>query len=233
MGMLLVGGAQVRHIVALAAGRDRRRRRWSSTPGCSRSTSSDRLTVVPRDAGPGVRRARRRVQPRAGQDRHRRGRPHRQGLFKGTQTRLGIVPEQHTDFIFTAVGEELGFVGAGTAARAVRRSSPGGSGAPPSWPATCSARSSASACCRCSCSRSSRTSGMTMGIMPITGIPLPVHVLRRLQHPRRLRRASAWCSTSTCAASADVAADRRLGQARSIGRARRGRSGSPVAWPAT
>ncbi|HVM39807.1 MAG TPA: rod shape-determining protein RodA [Acidimicrobiia bacterium] len=33
------------------------------------------------------------------------------GLFEGTQTSLAFVPEQHTDFIFTAVGEELGFVG--------------------------------------------------------------------------------------------------------------------------
>ncbi|MHB8513186.1 MAG: rod shape-determining protein RodA [Actinomycetota bacterium] len=33
------------------------------------------------------------------------------GLFKGTQTNLDFVPEQHTDFIFTAVGEETGFVG--------------------------------------------------------------------------------------------------------------------------
>jgi len=33
------------------------------------------------------------------------------GLFQGTQTNLAFVPEQHTDFIFTAVGEELGFVG--------------------------------------------------------------------------------------------------------------------------
>jgi rod shape determining protein RodA len=36
-----------------------------------------------------------------------------QGYLKGSQTKLGYVPEQHTDFIFTAVGEELGFIGAG------------------------------------------------------------------------------------------------------------------------
>lgn len=33
------------------------------------------------------------------------------GLFKGTQKALGLVPEQHTDFVFSVVGEELGFVG--------------------------------------------------------------------------------------------------------------------------
>ena len=36
-----------------------------------------------------------------------------QGLFKGAQTNLAYVPEQQTDFIFSAVGEQLGFVGAG------------------------------------------------------------------------------------------------------------------------
>ncbi len=34
-----------------------------------------------------------------------------QGLFSGTQTKLSYVPENQTDFIFTVVGEELGFLG--------------------------------------------------------------------------------------------------------------------------
>ncbi len=34
------------------------------------------------------------------------------GLFEGNQTNLSFVPEQSTDFIFTAIGEQLGFVGA-------------------------------------------------------------------------------------------------------------------------
>ena len=36
-----------------------------------------------------------------------------QGLFHGSQTQSGFVPEQHTDFVFTVAGEELGLVGAG------------------------------------------------------------------------------------------------------------------------
>ncbi len=33
------------------------------------------------------------------------------GVFSGTQSRLGFVPERHTDFILAVVGEELGFWG--------------------------------------------------------------------------------------------------------------------------
>ena len=95
-----------------------------------------------------------------------------QGWLQGTQTNLNLVPEQETDFIFTALGEEFGFVGvtlllllyAYMLARIwfIARASNDLFGA-----------------FACVGALSMFTFqifeniGMTMGLMPITGIPLP------------------------------------------------------------
>jgi rod shape determining protein RodA len=91
---------------------------------------------------------------------------------ENTQTSLDFVPEQHTDFIFTAVGEQLGFVGSATLLglfafllwRAIRIAT--------------MARDLfgvllATGCAALWAFQLFVNIGMTMGIMPITGIPLP------------------------------------------------------------
>jgi rod shape determining protein RodA len=94
------------------------------------------------------------------------------GIGHGAQTNLGYVPEQQTDFIFTAVAEQLGFVGSvgvlailGVIAWRILR-------------AAVVARDVFG---RLICAglfafvafSVFQNAGMTMGIMPITGIPLP------------------------------------------------------------
>jgi rod shape determining protein RodA len=94
------------------------------------------------------------------------------GYLQGTQTNLDFVPEQHTDFIFTVVGEELGFVGGmfllglysvllwrGFRTALMSRDSFGtllAAGVTVMWAFQVFVNV-----------------GMTLGIMPITGIPLP------------------------------------------------------------
>ncbi|HJR24152.1 MAG TPA: rod shape-determining protein RodA [Acidimicrobiales bacterium] len=94
------------------------------------------------------------------------------GLFNGTQTRLDLVPEQHTDFIFTAVGEELGFVGSATLLALLGVIA---------WRIWRTAQMSRDPLGTLVCVgvlamfvfQVFENVGMTMGIMPVTGIPLP------------------------------------------------------------
>jgi rod shape determining protein RodA len=94
------------------------------------------------------------------------------GLLHGVQTNLGYVPEQSTDFIFTAVGEQLGFVGAAGLLSLLGLIA---------WRVLHAAGKSRDIFGRLICTglftfvafSVFQNAGMTMGIMPITGIPLP------------------------------------------------------------
>jgi rod shape determining protein RodA len=94
------------------------------------------------------------------------------GFGAGVQTKDGFVPEQHTDFIFTAVGEDLGFVGGATLLLLY---------ALLAWRLWRIALLSsdffgtlvAIGVLAMFAIQVFENVGMTMGIMPITGIPLP------------------------------------------------------------
>jgi rod shape determining protein RodA len=95
-----------------------------------------------------------------------------QGLFHGSQTRAGFVPEQHTDFVFTVAGEELGLVGAGVLiallcvviwrALAIAALTPDVFG-----------RVAAAGIACWFGFQTFQNVGMCLGIMPVTGVPLP------------------------------------------------------------
>jgi rod shape determining protein RodA len=95
-----------------------------------------------------------------------------QGLFGGSQTNGQYVPEQHTDFIFTVVGEELGFVGGAVVI---------GLFGVIVWRILRAARLAqdtfGTLCCMgvlgMFVAQMFENIGMAMGIMPVTGIPLP------------------------------------------------------------
>jgi rod shape determining protein RodA len=96
-----------------------------------------------------------------------------QGLFNGSQTRSGFVPEQHTDFVFTVAGEELGLIGAGLliALFAVLL-----------WRALRIALAAEDMFGRVAAAgiacwfgfQTFQNVGMCLGIMPVTGVPLPL-----------------------------------------------------------
>ena len=96
-----------------------------------------------------------------------------QGLFEGSQTHAGFVPAQHTDFIFTVAGEELGLVGAGGIIALV---------AVVVWRALVIASRSTDLFGRVAAGgiacwiafQGFQNIGMCLGIMPVTGVPLPL-----------------------------------------------------------
>src|SRR3954451_11297725 len=96
-----------------------------------------------------------------------------QGLFGGSQTKSGFVPEQHTDFIFTVAGEELGLVGSAVLIallgvvlwRALRIAM----GAEDLF-----GRVAAAGVACWFGFQAFQNIGMCLGIMPVTGVPLPL-----------------------------------------------------------
>jgi rod shape determining protein RodA len=94
------------------------------------------------------------------------------GLFAGTQNLLRFIPEQHTDFIFTVVGEELGLIG-GTVLLVLY--------AVWLWRALAIAADArdrlggliATGVATMVAFHVIINVGMTIGLLPITGIPLP------------------------------------------------------------
>jgi len=95
-----------------------------------------------------------------------------QGLFEGSQTRSGFVPEQHTDFVFTVAGEELGLVGAGLLIALL---------GVVLWRALTIAAHTDDVFGRMAAAgiacwfgfQAFQNIGMCLGIMPVTGVPLP------------------------------------------------------------
>ncbi len=94
------------------------------------------------------------------------------GLLQGAQTNLGYVPEQRTDFIFSAVGEQLGFVGSATLLFLY---------GVVAWRILRTAQLAKDTFGRLICAgvfafvvfSVFENIGMNMGIMPVAGIPLP------------------------------------------------------------
>lgn len=165
-GMLYAGGARRRDLALLgAAGAAATPLLWHLFKDYQRRRLLSFLdpTLDPRGAGYGIIQSKIAVGS---------GMLWGKGLFAGTQGVLQFVPEHHTDFIFSVVGEELGFIGCvlllvlfyvwlarGVRAAAVARDRFGAL--------------VAVGIVSMVAFHVFVNVGMTVGIMPITGIPLP------------------------------------------------------------
>lgn len=167
-GAILVSGARLRWLLALAAGAAAAViAAWQV--GLVKPYHLERLMVLADpsayESGVGYNAAQARIAIGSGGLLGR-------GLFSGEQTAGHFVPEQHTDFIFTVVGEELGFAGAVAILLlvfvllfrgltiAARGASPYGrvvAGGVVCWLAF----------------QTFVNVGMTVGLLPIVGVPMP------------------------------------------------------------
>jgi rod shape determining protein RodA len=101
------------------------------------------------------------------------GGPWGKGLFNGTQSQLGFLPERHTDFIFSVIGEEMGFLGGisviGLYLLLIFRLVTIGKLARDRYGfLVCSGLATMF------CFELVLNVGMNLGLMPVTGIPLPL-----------------------------------------------------------
>lgn len=167
--MTAVAGAQIKHLAAfLLAGTLLFGAMWHT--GVLKPYQKNRLvvfldpTIDPRGSGYHIQQSRIAIGS---------GRETGKGLFRGTQKKLRFVPERHTDFIFTVVGEELGFAGSALVLFLY-------------WLLL---TRGLSVCLTCEDLTGQLMAvgvvamftfhtvvnvGMTLGIMPVTGVPLPL-----------------------------------------------------------
>ncbi len=155
LGLLAAGGVAAA-VAAVSAG-------WLKDYQVDRFMAFTDPTLDPRGAGYNVEQARIAVG---------NGGLFGQGLFDGSQTRSGFVPEQHTDFVFTVAGEELGLVGAGVLIALL---------VVVLWRALSIAAHADDVFGRVAAAgiacwlgfQAFQNIGMCLGIMPVTGVPLP------------------------------------------------------------
>lgn len=168
LGMLVVGGVRLRHLMVLVL------LGVVAVVGILQSDTldqyqKDRITSFanPEGADPRVR-----YNVEQAQTAISSGGLTGYGFGKGPSTRLGYVPAQQTDFIFSVAGEEYGFVGAGTLVLLF---------AVMVWRVWRIAQLAADTMGTLMCIgvlsmllfHIFENIGMNLGIMPVTGIPLP------------------------------------------------------------
>jgi len=94
------------------------------------------------------------------------------GFLRGTQTQLQFIPEQHSDFIFSVIGEEFGFIGAAVVlslfAIIIWRAFVIAGAAEDRFGSLLAAGIGVMTCFHVVANI-----GMTLGLLPVVGMPLP------------------------------------------------------------